>query len=139
MAAIMSPTIPESHMPSPRCSTLLRAARPGLLAKLLALNGYEPTLWVEIRYFSMLGAQGAGDIIKQLDREVRSPGRQPLPYDRPNSAPCGPTLELVGPHKRSPDAHFTSPISLGRHDLSKKGSGGLYRRRIVNQPFFGSA
>ena len=50
----------------------------------------------------------------------------------------GPTLELVGPHKRSPDPHFTSPISLGRHDLSKKGSIGLYKRRMVNQPFFGS-
>src|SRR5690606_33199838 len=34
--------------------------------------------------------------------------------------------------------YSTSSISLGRHDLSKKGGSGLYRRRSVNQPFSGS-
>ena len=34
--------------------------------------------------------------------------------------------------------YSTSSISLGGQDLVKKGSSGLYGRRIVNQPLLGS-
>src|SRR5512132_1054667 len=55
----------------------------------------------------------------------------------------GPTPDIPRGHRASAsqlprNAQRTKAISLGRHALVKNGSSGLYKRRIVNQPFLGS-